>query len=112
MKISELFENLDVENRRQKMRGAKLNDIVVIYRACRASTNLFNPMDYVTRSQKFAIEHAAHMMAVEDKEYHVIKLITSDIYQAPNAGEYFYDGPVRHGKIFKTAAQIAAYYED
>jgi hypothetical protein len=72
---------------------------VKIYRA--ANDQNFKPMDYVTRSTKFAIEHAEHQHAVTDQQHVVIEATVwaKDVYEASNPGEYFYDGPVMPGKI-------------
>lgn len=68
---------------------------VKIYRAVLANIDKFNSMDYVTRSLKFATEHADHVAAVEDEKAHVLELMAraEDVYEAYNPGEYFYDGP-------------------
>jgi hypothetical protein len=87
------------EDQRSSPTGKSLyqqgKSVVTIYRACEGSVETFNPMDYVTLSRKFAIEHAEHMAAVEDKPYVVISKVVSgmDVYDAYNPGEYFYDGP-------------------
>lgn len=77
---------------------------VRIYRAMLASSGKFNSMDYVTRSLKFAKEHADHVQAVEDEPAHVIEAIVnaSDVYDAYNPGEYFYNGPEITGKVIYT----------
>jgi hypothetical protein len=72
---------------------------VKIYRA--ANDQNFKPMDYVTRSTKFAIEHAEHQAAVNDEPFWVLEamVFAKDVYEAYNPGEYFYDGPQTPGKI-------------
>lgn len=74
---------------------------VVIYRATNAHELNFNSMDYVTRSLKFAREHAAHQAAVEDESQHVLKALVPSkyVFEAYNPGEYFYDGPTTPGQI-------------
>jgi len=76
---------------------------VVIYRGAVAPTNTFTSMDYVTRSRKFAIGHAEHIAAVEEEPANVLKALVkaSDVYEAYNAGEYFYDGPDIVGTIIQ-----------
>jgi len=82
--------------------GYSLNKII-IYRAC--TSNMFHPLDYVTLSRKFAIEHANHNVIVNEEEQIVIKTMVnaSDVYEAYNPGEYFYDGPEIKGTIIYTA---------
>lgn len=93
------------ESQGSRQRGSSLysqgKSVATIYRACDASIETFNPMDYVTLSRKFAIEHAEHMAAVEDKPYVVISKVVSgmDVYDAYNPGEYFYDGPEIRGRV-------------
>lgn len=74
---------------------------VKIYRAVLSSIDTFKPMDYVTRSLKFAQEHADHIQAVEGEDAHVIQVLVkaSDVYNAYNPGEYFYNGPEKKGKV-------------
>jgi hypothetical protein len=74
---------------------------VDIYRAVPASVIHFKPMDYVTRSKKWAIGHAEHGAAVDEESYHVIRIMTpaSNVFEAGNPGEYFYDGPEKRGSI-------------
>lgn len=78
---------------------------VTIYRAVIATTDTFNSMDYVTRSKKFAVEHADHTAAVEEETAHVLKAMVkaADVYEAQNPGEYFYDGPKVKGKVIYKA---------
>lgn len=74
---------------------------VKIYRAVLATIDTFKPMDYVTRSLKFAKEHADHVQAVEGEAAHVIEMIAkaTDVYEAYNPGEYFYNGPETKGNV-------------
>lgn len=90
-----------VEDRRGKMRGKSLPETgyeykkVAILRALPANMTTFDSMSYVTRSNRFAKEHAEHMAVTEGEDYHVIRALVNskDVYEAPNPGEYFYDGP-------------------
>jgi hypothetical protein len=103
------YDDQDVNNRRAKMRGAVLaqtdypHRYVVIYRA--TVERSFKPMDYITLSRKFATGHADHTAAVEGEACGVIRAMvkTSDVYQAPNTDEYFYDGAKIAGKVIYTA---------
>lgn len=99
------YTGSDIDRRRQMMRKNPVRDgMYVIYRACPENVTSFMPMDYVTMHKKFAIEHAQHMIAVEEEPYHIIKkMITQDsrnpvLFDAPNPGEYFYDGPELPGR--------------
>lgn len=93
--IAEGYTDDDVAARRERMRGKSLSGYAVIYRALPVAQTTFSPMAYVTTSRKFATEHADHMAAVEGEDYHVIRKIVDGrhVYEAPNPGEYFYDGP-------------------
>jgi len=95
----------DVAERRQKMRGKSLNGYVVIYRALPANNSNFMPMSYITMSRKFAIEHAESNAVYYDEDFHVIRKMVDGrhVYEAPNPGEYFYDGPEIAGKTIYVA---------
>lgn len=73
---------------------------VVIYRAQPSTASTIDPMSYVTRSIKFARDHAVHMANTEEIPYHVVRALvaTKDVYNAYNPGEYFYDGKAVNGK--------------
>jgi len=73
---------------------------VEIYRAVPTNMLHIKPMDYVTRSKKWAIGHAEHSVAVQEEPQHVLMAMvkSSDVYEAGNPGEYFYDGPEIKGK--------------
>jgi hypothetical protein len=103
---SEGYTNPDVDKRRATMRRDPVRKgMYVMYRACPSSVTSFSPMDYVTLNRKFAVGHAQHMIAVEEEPYHVIRrMVDQDdrrpvLFDAPNTGEYFYDGPPLPGKI-------------
>jgi hypothetical protein len=74
---------------------------VVIYRATSANESTFKSMDYVTRSLKFAQEHANHQASVEEQPQHVLKALvpSKNVFEAYNPGEYFYDGPETPGRV-------------
>lgn len=74
-----------------------------IWRAMNAKGDSFNPMDYVTRNEKFAREHAEHMTVTEGEPFHVVKLRAKaeHVAEAYNPGEYFYTGPKAKGAIQK-----------
>jgi hypothetical protein len=78
---------------------------VYIYRAVPKTVTTFNYMDYVTRSKKFAKEHADHMMWTTEEDQHVLSAMikSEDVAEASNPGEYFYIG--------KTPANGRAIYE-
>jgi hypothetical protein len=112
MRFTEVFDNFtdgDVEQRRTSGRGASLKDKgyplsrCTIFRAMLPGQPL-RQMDYVTRSEKFAREHADHMAAVEGETYIVnrYRASTEHVFEAFNPGEYFYDGPAIEGQtIYK-----------
>lgn len=101
MKLETLFES------RKKEYGKKLSDTgyqykkVEIFRALDAEQDYFLPEDYVTRSKKFAVGHADHNVVVLESPQKVIRAIVdaSDVYEATNAGEYFYDGKKVKGRV-------------
>lgn len=76
------------------------DSFVIIYRAVLTTVISFQPMDYVTRNRRWAIEHAQHTAAVEGEPAHVLRAMVraKDVYEAYNPGEYFYDGPPIAGK--------------
>lgn len=83
-----------------RIKGKSLRELgfpeeVMIYRAVDANVNHFNPMDYVTRSLKFAKGHADHNLVVQEEPQQVIAktVKSSDVFEASNPGEYFYNGP-------------------
>jgi len=78
--------------------------VVPIYRGLVESAGpIFRSMDFVTDSLRFAYGHAQHLFVTEEEPTIVIKALvsTKDVYDAPNIGEYFYDGPEISGKIVK-----------
>ncbi len=98
--LDEEYSEDDVASRREKMRGKPLQGFTVIYRALIATDSTFVPMCYVTTRRRFAIGHAEHMAVTEGEDYHVIRKMVDgkDVYEAPNPGEYFYDGPETTGR--------------
>jgi hypothetical protein len=77
---------------------------VTIYRAQHHTDEKLKHMDYVTRSEKFAREHAA-MAAVTEEQHHVLK-VRARAEHVPDAykpGEYFYGGPEVVGKVIHRA---------
>lgn len=97
-------ENDETERRAIMRKAPASAGVYTMYRACPSGVDEFRPMDYVTLSRKFALIHSEHMEATEGEPYHVIrKMIRNDdrrpvLFEAPNTGEYFYDGPVIKGK--------------
>lgn len=72
-----------------------------IYRGVVATVTKFTSMDYVTRTKKWAEQHADHVAAVEDEPAVVLKATVkaANVYEADNPGEYFYDGPDVKGRV-------------
>lgn len=108
---------------RKPMRGRSVQEItgtdeeIVVYRACDAKCATIKPMDYVTRSKKWAVGHAEHNLAVEESEQHVVYawVHPKDVFEAPNPGEFFYDGPeakARRLSLFSNAADAATELDD
>ena len=85
----------EIDPQRYGYRDAK----VPIYRALRATEITFKPMDYVTLSLRLARGHADHTAVVNEEPAHVIqaRVPAEQVFEAPNADEYFYDGPVVEG---------------
>lgn len=75
---------------------------VRIYRTVPIEIKTFMSMDYVTLSYNWAKGHAEHEVVVEEAPQHVISALVkaSDVYEAYNPGEYFYDGPEVAGRTF------------
>ncbi len=75
--------------------------VASIYRAVPAGVSTIKPMDYVTRTKKWAQGHADHVAAVEEEEAVVLKAMVkaADVYEASNPGEYLYDGPAVRGRV-------------
>lgn len=79
---------------------------VVIFRAADANeSTLAGNDEYVTRSEKFAREHADHQAAVNEEPYTVFRytVLAPDVYEAYNPGEYFYAGPPVQGRGIYTS---------
>jgi hypothetical protein len=68
---------------------------VTIFRAMESTEKELKDKDYVTRSQKFAVEHSDHMTSVKEELYHVMRYMVNSehVFEAWNPGEYFYSGP-------------------
>lgn len=96
-----LLETSEADQRRNSMRGDCLtktvkDDFVYVYRAVLKSAGReVHPMDFCTRSKRFAEEHAQHLAAVKGEDAVVLfkTVQTRLMYEAPNPGELFYDGP-------------------
>ena len=79
---------------------------VVIYRAALPSDEILQGKnEYVTRSKKFAIEHAEHQAAVNEEPFVVFRYMaqSESVFEAYNPGEYFYGGKPIPGKVIYTA---------
>jgi hypothetical protein len=100
IKLLKLANNFVKESQERK-KGKSLCELgyeykkALIFRACSSHDFYFHSMDYVTRSKKFAVEHADHNVSVLEEDQHVLKAVVNatDVYEAYNPGEYFYDGP-------------------
>lgn len=67
------------------------SDLVIIYRALPFSAeDVFRVGDYVTKSERFALEHAETSAIYNGEDYKVIKGVAriGDIKQASNPGEF------------------------
>lgn len=113
MRLLEFFLNPKLDEQRQKGRslpetGYK-DRFARIYRAVLESETQFKPMDYVTLSRKFAVEHADHLAATEEENAHVLSALveSKNVYEAYNPGEYFYDGPPVKTRIIYRAQAMA-----
>lgn len=86
----------EVEPSRYGHRNAK----VTIYRGVLTEVTTFNSKDYITLSYKFALGHAKHTAEIEEEPAHVLsaRVLASEVFEAYNPGEYFYDGPEIAGK--------------
>ncbi len=64
------------------------------YRAMPISSDTIRPMDYITMSNKFAIEHAITTSIYEMEDYGVFMALLNDheVDTADNPGEYRYIG--------------------
>ena len=109
MRIYKISQNIK-ETHRQHGRtlpetGYK-DRFVYIYRAVPKSVTTINNMDYVTRSRRFAQEHADHMAATTEEDQHVLSAFVEakDVAEAYNPGEYFYikEAPVNARPIYES----------
>ena len=83
---------------------------VYIFRAVPQTVTTINYMDYVTRSKRFAYEHADHMAVTTQSNQVVLRAMVEakDVAEAYNPGEYFYIGQIPvNGRI-----SYEANYED
>lgn len=107
MKIKKLLEN---DNRSSFTKGEPLSNeypysTVYVYRA-QPATDLNLPTNsYITRSIKFAKDHAVHMANTEEEPQIVIKCLvkTENVFNAGNPGEYIYAGVPVKGKVVFSA---------
>jgi hypothetical protein len=65
-----------------------------VFRAMPATTVGIRPGDYLTKSRKFAVEHAVTSAMYNEEPFHVVWAFvkTEDIIDADNPGEYKYAG--------------------
>ena len=106
MKIEKLLES----DKSEFTKGEPLSkeypySTVIVYRAQPATDRNLPTNSYVTRSLRFAKDHAVHMANTEGEPQHVIKCLvkTANIFNAGNPGEYIYDGVPVAGKVIFTA---------
>lgn len=101
MKLNQLTESRKNEYGRPLPETGYQYKKVEIFRAVDADQDYFLPEDYVTRLKKFAVGHADHNVVTQETPQKVLRAIVnaSDVYEATNAGEYFYDGKKIKGKV-------------
>jgi len=101
MRLTEITEERKLGKQYVAPQG---NTHVVIFRAVTPGTT-FEPMSYVTLNPRFAKDHAVSMANTEEEQYVVIRKMVpvTDVYEAYNPGEYFYNGPEIEGKVVFTA---------
>lgn len=109
-----------VNEKENRILGAKLSDkigkkYIRIYRAVSNNEKFFKNMDYVTLSKKFAVEHAENNHIYYDEQQQVITalVLSENIYDAYNPGEYFYFGNDKKGDIiYKTLGEDYEGYDE
>ena len=91
-----------------RLPGKPLSDtmtgMVAIYRGVLSNTNEIKNLDYITRSLKFAREHAAHIADTEEENAVILYALvpTTTVYEAYNPGEYFYVGTTIKARAIET----------
>jgi hypothetical protein len=113
-------EDVKRSDERKALKGRSVQEItgtdeeITIYRACSAKNYFIHPMDYVTRSKKWATEHAEHNVVVKEEDQHVIYALVhpKDVYEAPNAGEFLYDGPKINARRLKLVVSLDKAHEE
>jgi hypothetical protein len=95
-----------LESRAGFTKGTPLSDeipdkFVYIFRAQPAHFTSITEGSYVTRSKKFAKEHAVSMANTEEEPYVVVMgmAVTATVHNATNPGEYIYTGPPLKAKV-------------
>jgi len=108
---------IDELDRWDEIQGEAERGSHMIYRACPVNVVTFSEMDYVTKSLKFAKEHAESMYWTEEEPYHVISAMVSNrpnsvhLFHASNPGEYFYGGPDLKGKVVYKANEYEEFHQ-
>ena len=77
---------------------------IKIFRALPLSVEpIFRPDDYVTPSEKFALEHAETSAIYNGEDYQIIRTVVDDSYlkKASNPGEYLMTKEVKGKKIWE-----------
>ena len=74
--------------------------MIMIYRALPAFTREIRTGDYVTRSRRFAREHAATCAAYHEEPYQVVRawVPADQVVEADNPGEFKWTGDPIHGR--------------
>ena len=100
IKLKSLIEGRETERGKALSKTGYTEPYVFIYRAMLANETTLKDNDYVTRSQKFAIEHSDHQTSVHEELFHVVRFFVKaeHVFEAHNPGEYFYYGPPVKGK--------------
>jgi hypothetical protein len=113
MKIIKIAQDVSEDNRdsRNSLLGQSLKDSgyeyskVSAYRAVPSGVTNFTRNDFITLSQKFAIEHAESNKWYHMEDQQVISAIlnSNDVYEHKNPGEYLYSGEDINGKVIHIA---------
>lgn len=108
MKLKDLVsenENRSGYNKGKPLSFETTDKYVYIYRAQPEKYITFTDGSYVTRSKKFAKEHAVSSANVEEENFHVIAALVKPeyVFNASNPGEFIYSGPEEKGIAIFTA---------
>jgi len=83
------------------------NNKIKIYRALPATTTEIRKNDYVTKSRKFAADHAVTSAMYNEEPFQVIwaYVDATELKEAPNPGEFFYIGSGIRGNPSQIATE-------